>query len=188
MRPGRLTLSGGSCVAQIIYPSATAPRPTGEPESRPSVYGPAHQWGERADSPAHAQNRLGTLHKCHTQSNSQTLAISQFVHSPPPQTFLSSYVGYKQSGLFRCMSFCVSLYLYLYCWRDNVFSLGLCLTAHVRNACGRGFSKPTDAALLSLWVFISALVVDVVFFQLLSSYLSRANTFHILLWQSLHIA
>lgn len=44
MCPGRLTLSGGSCAAQIIYPSATAPRPTGgEPESRPSVYGPAHQ-------------------------------------------------------------------------------------------------------------------------------------------------
>lgn len=34
MRPGLLTLSGSSCVAQIIYPSATAPRPTGEPESR----------------------------------------------------------------------------------------------------------------------------------------------------------
>lgn len=108
MRPGRLTLSGGSCVAQIIYPSATAPRPTGEPESRLSVYGTgtSMRMAEKADGPAQTHTHTyRNRHKCHTHS------FTNSVHAP--WTFLSLYAGYKQpGGLFSSMSFCASFYIY----------------------------------------------------------------------------
>lgn len=90
MHFGQLTLSSGSCVAQIIYPSATAPQTTGKPESQLSVSGLAHQWDRQndADSPTHSFINLG-----------------YFLSAHEALTFLSLYTSYKQSvWLHVCLS------------------------------------------------------------------------------------
>lgn len=109
MHSGQLTLSSGSCVAWIIYPSATAPQTTGKPESQLSVYGLAHQWDRQndADSPTLSFINLG-----------------YFLSAHEALTFLS--LPQAINSLCSCMFLC----LYLCLWDNESMSLlwGNCRT------------------------------------------------------------
>lgn len=123
MRPAWLTLSGGSYVAQIIHPSATAPpAPLGRP-SHGQAFMDRHI-NEDVEGPAHVHTHTHRLLQCHTHSFAASFTIHGYFLSLCLVTITSSFFYFYQSVSIVC-------FYRMACWETGAFLLDLYLTAHV---------------------------------------------------------